>query len=357
MPLSDIIAVSITRQTASVSQASFNVVGILGSNITAGQRVSYYSDLSSVASALSGGISDPEYQVASAIFKQNPSPNKIALLKIDGAETVTEALTACNIYDSDWYGVVLASRTLADQKLVADWVESNNKIAGFSSDNADIIDDPAEVTSIAYYINNNAYVRSFAFYDADSDGSSDDNFPEASLFGVIFPKDAGTYTAKFKTLSGVSPSTLSTTQETTALDKNCNLYQNIGGKKIVREGKTGDGEFIDIIIFIDWLQARITENTYLKLSRPDKVPFTGDGILTIEQAIDEVLQVGQNRGGISPDAFDDDDNRIGGYNITMPELQNISANDKSNRELNNVKFTAFLAGAIHAVDINGIVTL
>jgi hypothetical protein len=111
------------------------------------------------------------------------------------------------------------------------------------------------------------------------------------------------------------------------------------------------------MIFIDWLKARCTEVVYQILVSNLKVPYTDAGIAAVQNALTQPLKAGQNVGGISPTAFDENKNQIGGFYITVPRLQDIPTADKTARTLNNVKFTAFLAGAIHVVRVNGLVTL
>jgi len=452
MSLSDIVNVSITRETVSVSQVGFGTPLILGPNANFNARVQYFSDLLSLADALVGGTSNPEYQAGAAAFAQNPHPERVAVghvigqkvitddagtytagnvkatvngslidesydtdkdttltnlaasiqalddvstavytsgshtiiitpvsgkvlaVSVDvtgitgtmtmvvsavGTESLDDALDDIRIESDDWYGLVITSRVLQDQKDVADWTEVNDKIFGCASSDANIIDQAVGVdtTTIVYYLKSNALVRSFAFYHQTADGSSNDDYIESALFGKILPFDPGSYTAMFKTLAAVAVSTLSTTQSKNARDKNCNVYELIGGVNITREGKVGEGEYIDIIIFIDWLKARITENVYSLLVNQKKVPYTSAGIVAIESRINQVLKTGQNRNGISPEHYDEQDAQDGGFFTEVPAISDISPTDKANRILNDVKFTAWLAGAIHAVVIKGIVTL
>jgi hypothetical protein len=271
------------------------------------------------------------------------------------SETYDEALALINAEQPDWYGIAAATRTIAKQQLVATWTEANKKYYIAGSADTNIINQTlaADTTSIAALAKAQSLDRTTAFYSANAATQG----PEAALFGKILPLNPGTYTAMFKSLATITVDELTPTQSTNALAKNAGVYQPIGGKNISREGKVGSGEFIDVIIFIDWLNARIGEEVYAQLVKVPKVPFTNPGILSIKSAIDVPLSVGQNRGGISPLAFDDDNVQIGGYVITVPRLQDVTSTDKANRYLQDVLFTAWLAGAIHKVRIDGVVTL
>ena len=271
------------------------------------------------------------------------------------AETYAAALDAILLEQPDWYGLVAATRTYAKQVLVADWTETNKRFFAAGSADLNIINQTVsgDTTSIAAYVKNNNLERTAVVFTKNAASEA----PDAALLGKILPFDPGTYTAKFKTLSSVTVDVLTSTQSTNARAKYANVYENIGGVDIIREGQVGANEFIDIVIFIDWLTARITESVYQSLVSPLKVPYTVVGIMMVKGAIETPLKIGQNRGGISPNQFDSQKKQIGGYYIETPDFEAIPTADKIARTLTDVKFTAFLAGAIHSVVINGTVTL
>ena len=113
---------------------------------------------------------------------------------------------------------------------------------------------------------------------------------------------------------------------------------------------------IDVIRFRDWLVETIQTEVFSVMINRDKLPYTDAGIAIVENTINAVLELGQTRGGIAPTEFDEDGNRNLGYSISVPKAASISANVKAQRVLRDVKFTARLAGAIHAVEIKGSLT-
>lgn len=265
---------------------------------------------------------------------------------ISATDTMTNDLAAIKNESNDWYGLVLTSRTKQDALDAAAWVESNKKFAGFASADTDIVDttDAADTTTLPAQLKAAAYVRSYAFYHSDAANS----WPESALFGNILPRDPGSYTAMFKTLTGITVDNLSDTQSKNSLDKNCMIYTEVGNVNITQEGKTAEGEFIDVIIFIDWLEAEIVANVYGDLVNQPKVPFTDSGAGAVEGDVRTALDLGIERGGIATDPP---------YTTSVPKVANVSSTDKANRLLPDVEFNATLAGAIHATDIDGTVTL
>jgi hypothetical protein len=108
------------------------------------------------------------------------------------------------------------------------------------------------------------------------------------------------------------------------------------------------GEFIDIVRGIDWLTSRIQEFVYSVLVNNPKVPYTDAGITAIEAQVKRALQLGISNNFIASDPAPI---------VTVPKAADVPTIDKTNRILKNVKFQATLAGAIHAVNITGTVTV
>ncbi len=445
MPLSEIVKLTITRETSTVARAGFGVPQIIGPNVNVNGRFAFFTDAQS-AIAATVGVSTLEAAQINAFFAQQPSVAKIALGALQAAKVATftgpmtagsikatvngvvidtpfdtdqdttldnmaisiaaeaDVATAVNVtgtvtvtpaagkavgvvYDvtgatgitavvtsstqlsetyttaldlilasnPDWYGLIGATRVLAEQKDLADWTEINKKFLSLGSADSNIIDQnkATDVTSIAWYLQSKSYVKSQAIFGLKSATEGND----AAALGKMLPFDPGTYTQMLMTLAGITVDILTPTQSINARDKNANVYQPIGGQNVLREGTVGGTEFADTMIFIDFLQSTIEESVFAAMAGVLKVPFTQVGIDAIGAAIDNPLQTGQNRGGISPDEFDDAGNRIGGFVVNLPRIQDVDPVDKANRCLPDIKFTAFLSGAIHEVQIDGIVTV
>lgn len=260
--------------------------------------------------------------------------------------TVTDDLDAIQNENSDWYALAYTDRTKAVVEAIAGWVEARTKIFGTASDESTIIDTAAgsDTTSIAAKLAQLGYVRSFVMYHQDAPN----DFPECAWFGKTLPTTPGSITWKFKTLAGVSYSDLTSNESSNARNKNCNTYEFIGGVGITREGTMAEGEFIDVIRGIDWLTARIQEFVYQLLVNSPKVPYTNAGIASVEAEVRRALDL-----GVANDFIADDPE----YTVTVPKASAVPPADKSARILKNVDFSATLAGAIHAVEVNGTVTL
>jgi len=445
-PISDIVNVSISRDSINISRVGFSTVLILGGDANFPERLRYFSDLSSLATSLHGGVNSLQYKAAQAVFAQSPKVSQIAIghrganivitenagtytagtitgtvngqaISVSYAtdkattlghlataiaavpgiasavysaptltitptsgtvasislvvtavigtmtiafstvetETSATALDAIQAYDFNWYGVISTSRVTADVQSIAAWVEATPmKFFITASSDVNIVNQStsADTTSIAALFKNNSYLKTAVIYHS----LATTQFADAALLGVILPLDPGSYTAAFKTLAGITVDNLSASQRVNAFAKFVNVYEYVAGVNIVRKGTVSGNEYIDVMVFIDWLDARCTESVFAVLVSNSKVPFTDAGIASIQNALSQPLKAGQNVGGISPTAYDSNKKQIGGFYIITPRLEDISTLDKTARQLNGVKFVAYLAGAIQYVAIQGYVT-
>ncbi len=143
-------------------------------------------------------------------------------------------------------------------------------------------------------------------------------------------------------------SNLTDTQAGNATGKNCMVFVPVGGVNMTEEGQTASGEYIDVIIGIDWLQARMTERVFGRLVNLPKIPFTDPGIAVIEAEIKAQLKDAVSAGLLAATPAP---------TVTVPLAKDISSEDKAARQLNGITFLGYLAGAIHSTTIQGVVTL
>lgn len=259
-----------------------------------------------------------------------------------GSDTIANDLTAIQAEQPDWYGVVLTDRASADMQAAAVWVEANKKFLFASSQEAGVL--TTGTTDLIAVLDAANYKRTAGFYHA----SANANYIDAAAMGRALALEPGTYTMKFKTLAGIAVSSLTSTESTNARNKSGNVYELIGGVSMVREGTVSNGDFIDTIIGLDWLEARMEERVFGKMAALLKIPFTDAGIGIVEAEIRAQLQQGVERTFLAADPA---------FTVTVPKAADVSSANKALRTLPDVKFRATLAGAIHKTTINGVVSV
>jgi hypothetical protein len=252
-----------------------------------------------------------------------------------------EDLQAISEENDDWYGLMMISRDNLEILSVAGYIETQRKFFLACTDDAGVL--AAGSTDIASKLQARNYARTAYLYSGD-----EANYPEAAWLGRQLPEDPGSSTWKFKTLVGIVADNLTGTQQSFAEGKNANIYTKVGGVDITSEGKVAEGEFIDVIIGVDWIEVNMQADIYTALVSEKKVPYTDQGVGVIENIVRSVLQQAVTRQILAADPS---------FTVSVPLVANVPQIDKAQRILRNVNFEATLAGAIHAVVVRGNVSV
>lgn len=110
MPIDDIVHVTISRESQTVSKASFATIAIAGyhNHWGSSEFVREYSASTALSSLVSDGFAttDPIYLAMQAICSQNPRPNKVKVLKLSTSWTQVVRLTPVAANSAVYNGVV-----------------------------------------------------------------------------------------------------------------------------------------------------------------------------------------------------------------------------------------------------------
>lgn len=345
--MADVI-INITDQTRPLTQAGFGKPLILGdTEIITGAKDTYkeYMYLDEVENDYASDTN--EYKAAQALFAQEPSPEKVAIYNVTRDATplpseLTDALSTIKTSHNDWYFLILTSKVSADIEVVGAWVDSNDKIFGICMGSSDETVTVSDITTVAATL---ASDRCFILAHKDPT-----EFADSALIGKMAPKDPGSATWKFKNLNGITDAGYNTTEIDNLETGNVNTYIKKFGVLQTTEGKTTSGTYIDITRSKDWLKARMEEAVMAVLISNDKVPYDTSGIILIVDAVKSVLKNAASNGMI---AKDDGGNPM--FSITAPKRADIPVEDRANRKLPDIKWEATIAGAVHTVQIDGVV--
>lgn len=108
MPLSDIVNVQISVESAGAAVAGFGIPMIMSANATFPERIRFYS-------ALSGMVTDgftsttPEYKAAAAMFAQVPAPASVAVGRLALKPTQRWKITIASVLNSTAYKIKVGS--------------------------------------------------------------------------------------------------------------------------------------------------------------------------------------------------------------------------------------------------------
>lgn len=342
-----IVNVQIALNTTGISKLGFSTVMVIGKHTHGTGRVLAYTDTDQL---VDDGFqtTDAIYKAVSACFSQIPSPTQVKVGKWGSDEDLPTALAAIRAEDDDFYGIVLADRTEANVLAMAEWTETHTKLF-MTTTGDDKAKEASSTTDILAQLQSKNYYHTAAWYHANAT----DEYPEAAAMARCFAIDPGGETWANKKLAAITADNLTETEYNAITKKNGNTFEKFRNVSITQTGKVAADEWIDVIRFRDWLQEEIRTNEFYLLINSDKVPYTDVGIAMVETVLRKALEDGQAAGGIAPTEYDEDGNKNLGYTIDVPLSSSITANQKASRVLKDVKFTARLAGAIHAVKING----
>lgn len=331
--------------TVTLNGFDFSFEALLGStNLDVAEELSSLIDSSIDFSSVDN--EDGSFSVTMGNVNQYYSASvssNLQLAPFVASASMAADLTAINEENSNFYGVVLTSREVSDVLAAANWVESQLKILGAASNDTEILN-PSSESDLGFLMKQNGYSRSFLIYHDQANNF----FPEAALIGQMLAYPAGSATWAFKNLAGIPFVKLNSNQRLVAFSKNVNTYEQRGGANIIKDAKMSSGEYIDIIVGVDWLQSRIVERIYGRLNNLQKISYTDAGIAIIVAEVRAQLDQGIAQEVIAEDPP---------YAVTFPRARDVPVADRANRFLPDIKFTARLAGAIHSVEVRGVVSI
>lgn len=258
---------------------------------------------------------------------------------------------------NNWYGLCVADGTAYDILESAATIEALTKI--FIAASGDSAIATSATTDVLSVLQGKAYTRTALMF---SEGSYNLGI-DAAWLGLALSQVPGSNTWKFNTLAGISADAYTATQRATLIGsvangvrsssgKNGNIYETVGNVNITEEGWMVGGQFIDVIVGRDALQAAMEANIFAQLVNNPKIPYTDKGVTIIENQVSQTLQNASDNPGGS--GFIDHTSIV----ITVQPVSSVPANTRAQRILppGVITFTCRLTGALHFVQINGTIS-
>ena len=332
--IDQIINISITRSTIGLTRDEFGTIMIMGNSDVNPGEVNEYTSLSEVAEDFT--TDTEEYKRAALVFAQDIKVDKILIAtQLDGTDTdYTSMYTRIKNINNGFYAVMAVDIDGADLISLAQVIETDTKILAIGGR---YTDDPTDLNNL-FDLN---LSRTFVINTKIPSNLMEIEPLEAAWLGRMLPTQPGSSTWAYKNLKGVSSSDYSSTEISTLESKNANYYTELGGLGTTLNGVMVNGEYIDIIRGIDWLDNLMKTNILTLFQTNTKIPYTNNGIGLIENSVRASLDE-----AVSNDVIDD-------YVVTTLDSADVSFSDKAERILRNVNFTATLTGAIQRTVING----
>jgi hypothetical protein len=352
--IDNIVDVTITKETATATAAAFNTVGVMaefesiGGVATTARHLTY----ASYPDVISDGwlATDPVALVAKRVFAQPKPPSVLHVGRRDTSDASwTAALAAIQEANDDWYGFGIipvgttAAAILAERQEVRDWADTQVKLFVVDLTDVNILDATLS-TDDATLMSSTKSVRTALIYHGASLASEYLSFGLLSrLFGSY---DPGAATAKFRSIAGSTADLIKVTKKSAAWAKKANTYCTVAGTDMIENGFVCSGEWVDVVVGLDWLKSDIQTTIFSALATQPKLPYTTGGIQAIGGLLKASLLRGAKRTVLDADSI----------TITLPSIDDITSAQKHLRALPDVKFSATLQGAIQGTVIAGTVT-
>jgi hypothetical protein len=269
--------------------------------------------------------------------------------------TLAADLAAILLADQGWYCLIPLYPSTAYILDVAAWVESNGRICVY-----DVVETDSITTSVSGGTDLGAqmlalgYTRTMGCYH-----HIPAQFFAAAWMGRWLPTDPGKCITKYRTLVGVTPSTLTDTHKinlrgipAVSSGRRMNAYEQVlADRAFAWEGTVFSSvyRYIDVTRNADWLVDGANAVLLGVFVGTDIVPYTPEGIALMEGALrgfvrDEAVSQGVLSGTPLP-------------TVTAPDIDDVSDADKAARNLGDLKFDGTLAGAIQtAIPVTGVLT-
>lgn len=274
------------------------------------------------------------------------------------AEDIVTAYTEVVLVDNDFYAVATEDHTTWGTEAtgiygLAKTIEADDKVYFIGSSALATINDtfkegsePSDPTDILGYLTFNNFARSIGWWHQDA-GTT---FNELAFAGFNLPFDAGSVVwgdiqVPVSNAINADGNKLTSTQQQNLSDRNANWQAIKGNIKYSREGKVAAGEWIDNIRGRDNLKSDLEADLFdlLTNQKGRKIPYIQKGINQVANLVATRL----NDYKVNREFLTDP------ITINIPKAKDISREDKVTRILNDLTFTATLAGAIMLVDLTG----
>ena len=250
---------------------------------------------------------------------------------------------------SGWYVVCEAGIDESLFNAMAEWTEAQTKQFSYT-----FLAETDPVPSI--YFRSQGWCGLITDRDLPTDVPSANAYLHVAAVAKCLSYPTGSETWAFKRLAAVQPAEISSTLRKNFMEGHSNFFSRYAGRNITMNGQVRGGEWIDVIRGRDWLQNDMQLRIFSLMLMRSKIPYTNSGIALVETQIIASLKAATQRGIVAPDEWDDDGNRIPGFVVRVPNAQNMTATQRASRVLEGCRFTARIAGAIHVVRVDGVLT-
>lgn len=368
-PISTIVTVSVTNPPTAVNEYNTSNLALFtdeasGGGFDAGLGYALYSSPAQVG--IDFGTSSRTYQMAVAIFSQNPNillpGGQLIVILLDG-DTLGEAITRTQ-GTVQYFGVMqtatITEQTEADVLAAAAIIQALPLIGFFVSY------DPASVAvnGTIDKLRSGLFTQSRGLYYQDSTDSGINAMLMMAayagrLLSVVFSGSLTTITMNLKQLATILPDpNIDATNLALARTAGADVYISIQGSSEVLS--SGENQFVDNVYNQLWLAGALQVQYFNYLAQTStKILQTEDGMNGLKGALRQIMLEAVGNGYLAPGSwnspttfgnltdFQNNITQFGFYIYSTPVAQQTQAN-REDRIAPLVQIAAKLAGAIQS---------
>lgn len=351
MAISDVIVNVALKQAA--TKIGFGVPGLF----VAGAENTYkeYARLDDVM--VEFGFTSNVYRFAKAYFAQADHPDTLAVITYNDISAAYAEFT-----NKNWYFGVLADPEVSmdDVTALSNLIEEdgfrmlmhqiNLPTKGLGKDLSTLVEEFAN-NSRSILVAKRAKGEKATDPESDAPAKlTDIENIVAPLLGRYGAATVGSVNWHDLMLDGVSADSF-TTGEMVILDKgNFMTYvMKTNGVAQTSQGKTMSGQYIDVIMGIDWTRQNIQMELQNILTFNDKVPFNAAGIALLTSATENVLNEAHANGIVD----EDDASQEPKFTVSAIQRDRLKSTDIANRAYKGLSYEYTPAGAIDTVVVRG----
>lgn len=278
-------------------------------------------------------------------FVQVVDTNDFTCIQDHADPGIATDLAAIKAESNAWYCLATAYNSEAYVKAAAAYIETQNKIYVFDTNETEAILDTSDGTQgLLDDLMTLGYARTSGYYHP-----APQYMMAAAQMGGRLSLEPGAATWMYQQLAGVPAVNLTATHRANLEARNAGSYEEIAdtGVSVVFNGKTFDGEWLDLRRDLDWVDDRISKAILNVKLGSGKNPFTDAGIAAEQGALEGVLLEAVQKGIFADDPAP---------TTTAPRASQVSAANKALRYLPGLRWAATAAGAIHKTQVIGTVS-
>lgn len=295
------------------------------------------------------------YKNAAAFFKQAGHPHVFAVI------TFADMVEAFDLFSSKpWYfalytqedtGDDVTAQSNQDILLLSNLIEADQyrmmivDLTYASSDNSDDFD--AEL-----YADN---TRTILAVKKSKTSNADEAEPfAANLVGAYGGRTVGSLNFHDLVVSGLTADDWTAADIATFTRGNAMLYV-LKANNIAQttNGKTASGQYIDVIMGIDWIASQVRSELQNLLTETAKVTYDAAGIALMQSVVDNVMQTAYANGIIDTN----DATQAADYTVTALNRADLDQDDINKRIYNGLSYRYVPSGSVDMINVFGTVEL